>query len=119
MFVKIRYSFYQFDDSFPRLIFLTAGLDPINYYCSKYNLSEEEYDQQVRHMEALPGLFLEGEDACTLARSILSQLDLPEDEAEEVFTKNSMFAVKEFYSILNNLIDKLWQIRMKLSTQNL
>lgn len=79
-------------------------------------MTESEYDQQVRHMEALPGLFLEGEDACKLARSILSQLELPEDEAEEVFTKNSMFELKEFYSILNNLIDKLWQIRMNLST---
>ena len=84
----------------------------------KHGLSEEEYDQQVRHMEALPGLFLEGEDACTLARSILSQLELPEDEAEEVFTKNSIFELKEFYSILNNLIDKLWQIKMNLSTMN-
>lgn len=118
MFVKMRYTFYLFESTYPELLFLNVGLDPVRYYSIKHELSKPEYDQKVRHMEALPDLFVEGRDACKLAQSILSQLELPEEEAEEVFTENSMFEVNEFYSIFNNLIDKLWQIKIQMSPMN-
>ena len=117
MFVKLRYMFYTEDEPHPELILLGTGLDPIRYYMIRHDLSSQaEYDERVIQMEPLPGFFIEGDDASKLARSILAQLELPEEEAEEVFTQNSLFEVKEFYSILNNLIDKLWLIRTKVST---
>lgn len=109
--VKLRYSFWLYEGTFPELILLNAGNDPKRYYMRKHNISEEEYDDKVRHMEPLPGFFLEGKDACLLAVSILSQLELPTEEADEVYTDNALFTVDEFYSILNNLISKLWQIK--------
>jgi len=114
MFIKIRYQFWLYDSTFPELILLDSGHNPERYYKMKHNLSDEEYTEKVRYLEPIPGMFLEGADASKLARSVLLKLDLPEEEAEEIFTDNSLFELNEFYSILNNLIDKLWQIKKSI-----
>jgi regulator of RNase E activity RraB len=116
MFIKIRYQFWLYDNTFPELILLETGHDPERYYKIKHDLSQTEYDERVRYVEPIPGMFIEGVDASKLARSVLLKLDLPEEEAEEIFTDNSLFELNEFYSILNNLIDKLWQIKKTIKS---
>jgi hypothetical protein len=105
---KVRYIFYKYRETYPHYLLLRPGTNPRTAYMKMHGMKEEEFVREITHMDVVPDLFIEAQDAYNVSCEFIEGLgfDTP-DIIETLFDENRIMTEAEFYAKLNLLLDNI------------